>query len=168
MGSRVPPTVLRKKGRKAERRLHMIRDVKQTDKEIFLKMMKEFYSSPAVDHEVNPQNFETTFEAAMNKSPFMRALILEVEGEAAGFGLLSFTYSNEAGGMVVLIEELYINEAHRSQGLGKKYFEFVEKEYPSAKRFRLEVMQDNRKAIDLYKRIGYDILEYTQMIRDFE
>lgn len=144
----------------------MIRDLSPGDKKVFLSMVKSFYSSAAVAHDVDSQNFETTFDAAMSKSQFMRALIIEDNGAPVGYALLSFTYSNEVGGMVVLVEELYINEACRSKGFGSKLFEFLEREYPSAKRFRLEVREDNRKAIELYKRLGYDVLDYAQMVKD--
>ncbi len=144
----------------------MIRDLLPQDKEIFMTMAKEFYSSAAVVHNVDPENFQKTFNAAMDKSPFIRVLIIAAAQTPAGYALLSFTYSNEAGGIVVLIEELYINEAHRSKGLASEFFAFLEQEYPLAKRFRLEVRKDNKKAIALYRKLGYQSLDYVQMIKD--
>ncbi len=144
----------------------MFRDLQEGDKDVFLSMVKTFYSSEAVSSPVEPKNFETTFKAAMDKSPFMRALMIEHEGKPVGYGLLSFTYSNEAGGMVVLAEELYIAEAYRGKGYGQAFFAFTEKEYPAARRFRLEVMKGNKKAIHLYEKLGYKPLEYRQMIKD--
>ena len=79
----------------------MIRDLRSDDRNAFLSMVKDFYSSDAVAHSVDPQNFEATFAAAMEKSPFLRALMMEEKGKPAGYALLSFTYSNEAGGLVV-------------------------------------------------------------------
>ena len=145
----------------------MIRDLLVDDKEIFLSMVNSFFSSTAVAHKVDPQNFEITFNAAFDKSPFMRVLIIEDNSNPVGYALLSFTYSNEAGGLVVLIEELYISEVCRGKGLGSKVIEFIEQEYPSAKRFRLEVIKENKKAIDLYYRLGYKLLDYVQMVKDF-
>ena len=144
----------------------MIRDLLVDDKKVFLSMVKTFYSSTAVTHNVNPQNFETTLNAVFDKSPFMRALIIEDNSNPVGYALLSFTYSNEAGGLVVLIEELYISEACRGKGLGSKVIEFIEQEYPSVKRFRLEVRKENKKAMDLYYRLGYKLLDYVQMVKD--
>ncbi|MEL7625209.1 MAG: GNAT family N-acetyltransferase [Clostridiales bacterium] len=144
----------------------MIRDLLPKDKELFIAMAKEFYASAAVAHNVDVRNFAITFNAAMANSPFIRALIIEAEQKPAGYALLSFTYSNEAGGMVVLIEELYINKALRGKGLASEFFNFLEQEYPLAKRFRLEVRQDNKKAISLYQKLGYQSLDYVQMIKD--
>lgn len=144
----------------------MIRDLLPEDRDIFLSMLTSFYSSNAVSHNVDPKNFETTFAAIMDKSPFLRALIIEDGGVPAGYALLSFTYSNEAGGMVVLIEEVYVNDACRGKGLGSRVLEFIEREYPSARRFRLEVREDNVKAINLYNRFGYEAFDYIQMVKD--
>jgi len=144
----------------------MFRNLQSRDRDIFLSMARDFYLSSAVAHKVDFKNFEITFAAATDQSPFMRVLIIEDQEKPVGYALLSFTYSNEAGGMVVLIEELYISEACRGNGYGRRFFEFLEKEYPSAKRFRLEVRKDNEGAIRLYKRLGYNILDYQQMVKD--
>ena len=144
----------------------MFRDLQERDKDVFLSMVKSFYSSEAVLSPVEPKNFEATFKAAMEKSPFLRALMIEHEGNPVGYGLLSFTYSNEVGGMVVLAEELYITEACRGKGYGRGFFAFIEREYPDAKRFRLEVMHGNTRAIRLYEKLGYKPMEYRQMVKD--
>lgn len=144
----------------------MIRDLLPDDREVFLSMAEKFYSSTAVAYSVDSQNFRTTFDVAMSKSPFIRLLIIEEEGTPVGYALLSFTYSNEAGGIVVLVEELYIGEAYRNKGFGSRFFEFLELEYPLAKRFRLEVRGDNKKAIELYNRLGYNVFNYVQMVKD--
>lgn len=144
----------------------MIRDSLPEDRNIFLSMVKRFYSSSAVAHNVDSQNFDITFDAAVSKSPFIRLLIIDDDEISVGYALLSFTYSNEVGGMVVLVEELYVSEEYRGMGFGGMVFEFLEQEYPSAKRFRLEVRKDNERAIKLYSRIGYNVLDYVQMVRD--
>ncbi|WP_085833305.1 GNAT family N-acetyltransferase [Clostridium merdae] len=146
----------------------MIRDLQSNDKNVFISMVNEFYSSNAVVHSVDPKNFEITFQqAVIDKSPFLRALIIEDDNEKPlGYALLSFTYSNEAGGLVVLIEELYLNEACRGKGIGRQFFEYLEQEYPSAKRFRLEATKENEDAIRLYQRLDYKVLDYIQLIKD--
>ena len=43
---------------------------------------------------------------------------------------------------------------------------FAEKEFPDVRRFRLEVTRCNERAISLYRRLGYEELDYIQMIKD--
>ena len=43
---------------------------------------------------------------------------------------------------------------------------WLEREYPAARRFRLEVTQINQGAIRLYEKSGYQYLRYDQMVLD--
>lgn len=144
----------------------LIRDFISSDKETFISFAGDFYSGGAVLHTVPQSNFEKTFNLCIEKSPLIRGVMLEVDGKPAGYGLLSFMYSNEAGGMTILLEELYILEEHRGNGLGNMFFDWVAKEYPNAARMRLEVNPENERAIKLYKKRGYEVLNYIQMIME--
>jgi len=149
-----------------QKRKVMIRDIVQEDKIVFLKMMEKFYSSKAVAHNVDKAILETIFKVAVSGSPYLRALIIEDKEEPVGFALLSFSFATEVGGLVVLLEDLYISEELRGKGLGHKFMQFIEQEYPLAKRFRLEVAKENTRAIDLYCKLGFEVLEYVQMVKN--
>jgi len=144
----------------------MIRDIMQEDKEIFMAMAKDFYSSKAVAHNIDVKIIETTFSTAINHPHLLRAFIIEDDDIPVGFALTSFYYATEVGGIVVLLEDLYLDETCRGKGYGSKFIEFMEKEYPEAKRFRLEVAEENTRAIGLYKKLGYEVLEYVQMVKN--
>ena len=146
----------------------MFRLVAQSDQSNLKTMMQEFYASPAVHAPVPPSNFDKTFKQLMQQSPYAEAYIFEQNDAPAGYALLAKTWSNEAGGLVIWIEELYIREAFRGLGLGGKFLEYMKETYKDkAARLRLEVEDSNTGAIRLYSRIGYDNLPYTQMIIDF-
>lgn len=147
----------------------MIRELKQEDRELYLKMAHDFYHSPAVLHPVPDSYLERTFEECMNGGTYAKAFILEYEGEPAGYGLVSKTFSQEAGGYVYWLEELYILAQYRSKGLGSEFFAYVEEhKEEGVARFRLEVEEDNTRAAALYERLGYKPLDYKQMIKEFE
>lgn len=145
----------------------MIRPINKNDKEEYINMAKQFYSMPCCDHDVDPKHFEDAFEYCLNDNPYARLFIVEYDGKIAGYGNISFTYSIEAGGKVVWLEELFIKPQFQRLGLGKEFFDYVEKNFP-AKRYRLEVTESNADAIRLYKKLGYNFLEYKQMLIDFE
>jgi ribosomal protein S18 acetylase RimI-like enzyme len=132
-----------------------------------MRMSKEFFSSDAVLYTVPPDNFSGTFEQCLLKNPLLRGLMLEKDGKTAGYALLSFTWSNEAGGLCVLLEEAYVLPPFRGEGIGSAFIRFTEKEYGGrARRFRLEVARSNERAIRLYERMGYKTLGYAQMTKD--
>jgi GNAT superfamily N-acetyltransferase len=142
-----------------------IRPIEQKDKEIFFTLSEEFYNSPAVLSPIKKEYHENTFNELMRSRDYLDCYILEYDGQLAGFGLLNITYCHEAGGKVIWIEELYVRESFRSLGIGRKFFAFVEEKFP-AFRYRLEVEKENDRAVKLYKSLGYDFLEYDQMIKD--
>ena len=51
--------------------------------------------------------------------------------------------------------------------LGREFFSYIEeKNSGKAARLRLEVEEDNTRAISLYKRLGYEMLDYKQMVKN--
>lgn len=144
----------------------MIRPIENSDKDLFIDLAKQFYTSHAVDHSIPLEHFERTFDECLNDSPYCHAVMVECDGKSVGFGLLAITYSNEAGGIVIWLEELYIQPEYRSRGLGKELFNYIYSTYPHAARYRLEATRSNERAISLYKHLGYQELDYIQLILD--
>ena len=137
----------------------MIRKILHDDKTEYIIMAEDFYSSPAVLSPVPKSHFEITFDELMKGSAFTEAFIFECENHIAGYGLIAKTFSQEAGGIVIWIEEIYVKEDYRNKGLGSEFIEYVKDNIP-AKRYRLETEPENLKAQQLYKRHGFSHLEY--------
>ena len=75
----------------------------------------------------------------MEHTPYASAYIIEQDGKTAGYALLARSFSQEAGGMVTWIEELYIRPEFQGHGLGTAFFQFLEAQNDgTVKRYRLE------------------------------
>ena len=85
----------------------MIREMKPEDRATYLQMAHAFYNSEAVLHAVPEAVFVKSFEEMMKEGPYIRGYIIEDQGRPAGYMILSFTFSAEEGGLVVLVEEIY-------------------------------------------------------------
>lgn len=146
---------------------HTIRDFVESDLQDYLRLSREFYNTGAVLHTVPEENFTRTFDACISGSPYTRGLALMLDNELAGYALISLTWSNEVGGICVLLEEAYISPKFQGRGLGSAFLSFAEREYGErARRLRLEVTHSNERAISLYERMGYQRFDYLQMIKD--
>lgn len=136
------------------------------DASILEEMMISFYTGPAVLHKIDKKNIQNTIAILSQGSPFTDAFIIKFHEEVAGYVLLSFTYSNEAGGQVVWIEEIYINEKFRGKKLSKALLNHVLNEYHFSARFRMDVVKDNNASMALFTSFGFEKLDYIQYIKD--
>ncbi|MGF7003834.1 GNAT superfamily N-acetyltransferase [Lachnospiraceae bacterium PF1-21] len=145
----------------------MIRSVELKDKDVYLDLVRAFYQSEAVLHSIPDEYIENTWNELMSSSDYVKAYILESDNQVAGYALLSFTFSQEVGGKVAWLEELFMLPEFRGQGLGKEFFAFMEANVESkVSRIRLEVEPDNNRAKRLYESLGYEDLPYVQMVKE--
>jgi ribosomal protein S18 acetylase RimI-like enzyme len=108
---------------------------------------------------VGSDHFEGTL-AAFRDAPWRgAALVLELGGEVRGYALLVSFWSNELGGEVCDIDELYVAPEARGLGHGSKLLDALAAGstlWPGrAVALALEVTPDNRRARALYERLGF-------------
>ncbi len=144
-----------------------IRKIEERDSEVFLRMAKEFYSGPGVLHEVDPEVLKRTLDEMLSGSPFLEGFIFEKEGKVVGYAELSYSFAPEVGGKSIFIEEIFVDEDHRGQGIGHMFLDYcVSLVSEETRRIRLEATRSNEKAIALYRRYGFEELDYMQMVVD--
>ena len=144
----------------------MMRLFTAADLEDYMGMSRDFYASEATDHPVPEEHFQQTFSEALKGSPIARGwIILDNQKQAVGYFLASLTWSNEYGGKVAWLEELYLKPEARQQGLGRRVLEATMLELKSqeqVKAFRLEVTKANESVIKLYRQLGFEVVSYSQ------
>lgn len=131
-----------------------------------LDMMSEFYTSDAVAHPIPFKTIKKLLDDIISQNYLVKGLEVYYEGNLVGFGITTSYYTSEVAGITVQLEDLYIQKEYRSKGIAKKYFNYIMNNNPEAVRFRLEVSPSNTRAIELYNKMGFDKLEYNQMIFD--
>ena len=131
-------------------------------------MTKQFYSSEAVCHAIPEQNIIAAFDEMMRSDVYMEGDILEWEGEIAGYANVAKTFSCEGGGLTVWIDEIFLLPQYRSKGLGSELFAYLENRFgEKLARMRLEITDSNIDAKRLYSRLGFEELDYRQMVKEF-
>lgn len=140
----------------------MIRKMVREDKEMIIDMMRVFYASPAVLSNGSEEIFETDVENCVNDSPYLEGFVFEENGEVQGYGMIAKSFSTEFGKPCIWVEDLYLEPEYRGLGIGTKFFEYLEQTYTDCI-FRLEVEEENERAIRVYKKNGFDILPYMEM-----
>jgi GNAT superfamily N-acetyltransferase len=89
-----------------------------------------------------------------------RAIVAEVEGGVVGYAFLISVWSNELGGEVCLVDELFVEDAYRGRGIAQALFAELARDavrlrgvHPAA--LALEVSPKNARARALYERLGF-------------
>jgi ribosomal protein S18 acetylase RimI-like enzyme len=88
-----------------------------------------------------------------------RAVVLELAGKPSGYAFLIGYWSNEIGGELCCLDEIYVAPEARSQGHGTALIEALAREegpWPrGAVAITLEVTPQNLRALRFYERIGF-------------
>ena len=143
-----------------------IRKLKESEKTIVLSMMKVFYASDALLIHPEDAVLEKMLTDALADGPLLTGYGFEVEGVLAGYGMVTRSYSTERGGICVWIEDIYIKPEYRGQGIGAAFLQFVEAQNPGAVRLRLEAEPENEMAMHVYQKAGFQVLDYTQLVKE--
>ncbi|MBZ5619141.1 MAG: GNAT family N-acetyltransferase [Acidobacteriia bacterium] len=85
--------------------------------------------------------------------------LIQVDGTTVGYLVLTIGYSLEFHGRYALLDELFVEEQWRSQGIGAQALGFAEEQCRSRglKALRLEVGRENLRALELYRRSGFEL-----------
>ncbi|MBD2579162.1 GNAT family N-acetyltransferase [Oscillatoria sp. FACHB-1406] len=98
-----------------------------------------------------------------------RIWLIEWGGIAVGYVVLTFSYSLEYGGRNAFIDELYLEENYRGQGIGTEAVRFIEEmcQELGVKALHLEVEPGNIRGQSLYRKRGFKMHERHLMTRRF-
>ena len=142
-----------------------IRPMEASDKDAVTDMMRSFYTSEAVYTNGSEEIFSNDVDVCVSDCPFASGYVFTREdGSICGYSMLAHSYSTEYGKPAIWIEDLFIEEDARGEGLGSRLFDLVREKYPDHVH-RLEVEDTNLHAIRLYKKSGFTTLPYAEMVR---
>lgn len=146
----------------------LLRRIQERDRAEVLSMMTEFYNTPALLSPAPQSVLHKDIDDCISDLPYVDGYVAESDGSIVGYTMVSKGYSTERGGVSVMIEDLYIKQEYRGNGLGGKVLSELEDIYKTAARLRLEVSQSNDGAARLYAKVGYSLLPYKQMVKELK
>jgi ribosomal protein S18 acetylase RimI-like enzyme len=96
-----------------------------------------------------------------------RAWIILKDGEAVGYAVLSFHFDHELGGRTGIMTDLYLEPAHRKQGLGTEAMHFIEAQAAGfgLRALELQVERSNFAAQALYRKMGFVTFDRMPMAK---
>lgn len=128
----------------------------------------EGYVFVEVDETIESEKQENTFEKIENdklketNEQEKSNIFKKTNASIIGYAMIAKSFSTEFGKPCMWIEDLYLKPNYRGMGIGTQFFSFVEKKYPNAI-LRLEVEEENKRAIHVYEKNGFEVLPYMEM-----
>ena len=107
---------------------------------------------------VSEQNIHATLAALRSDPARGQAVVLDIDGKVSGYALLIPFWSNELGGEICEVDELFIAPEHRNQGHATAMFAAITQGalwQRTIVGFALGVTRDNVAARRLYERLGF-------------
>ena len=134
------------------------RPYETSDKTALGSMILNLYADDPSVHVMSLEKANLTIETLSRHPSKGQIIVFEQGGEVVGYAILIFYWSNERGGDVVMIDELFVRTEYRSQGVGGHFFDFLFQHYQDkATAFQLEVTPNNDRAYRFYNGLGFEL-----------
>ena len=133
----------------------VFRKIEEKDRKEIFDMMSVFYRSEAVSTSGSPEIFNNDISACLDDNINLYGYVFSENGEIAGYGMVTKSFSTEAGKECFWVEDIYIKP-------GGQFLDFLRDKYKGYA-LKLEVETENERAIAVYKKHGFSELPYFVM-----
>jgi ribosomal protein S18 acetylase RimI-like enzyme len=131
-----------------------------------LAMMRALYLEDPPSFSVDPDRFGLTIERFLDDPARGSVIVFTDAGKTRGYALLVPYWSNEYGGTIVYVDELFVVPEARNRGIARQFFDFLGQTRPfDAVAIALEVSPANLRAQRLYESIGLSPRRNITLIR---
>ncbi len=130
-----------------------------SDDNAIVEMSRHLYDEDPAAMPVPEEHMRKTLSTLRIEPVRGAAMVLQLKNVIAGFAFLISFWSNELGGEVIVIDELYVRPRYRNQGYGRELL--TQLASPSTLWSRpvvaleLEVTPQNTRAAALYSKLGF-------------
>jgi ribosomal protein S18 acetylase RimI-like enzyme len=150
-----------------------VKEFEATDKADFTELCQQFYDSMATLREYDQAVTDATFLRVLDHHENLWGYLF-IDKESArpvGYALVTSYWSNEEGGNVIVLDEIYINPADRAKGYAQIFMDWLERHFSDCVTITLEVLANNKRAAAFYEKVGFvsdGYVSYTKKIKKRE
>ena len=127
-----------------------------SDTTILTKLMMSLSSEDFSGWLATPESIQKTLDHLWQHPDKGSILMIKKGDLIAGYAILINFWSNEYNGNVLIIDELYVLPEFRSQGISTAFINYLtETRFNDSVMLLLEVSDTNKRAMDLYYKMGF-------------
>lgn len=120
-----------------------------------LGLMQPFYAEEGLTYDA--ARAQRSLQLLLGDAQHGFILLARHDDSLAAYAAVTACFSLEFGGPFALLDEIYVTPAHRGQGLGPALIQavFDECRAQGLAAIRLEVGHENKRAFDVYRKLGF-------------
>ena len=132
-----------------------IREATPADLPLIASLVRELAEYEKLAHQAVATEADFA-ESLFGPSPKAHALIVEHEGQPAGFAIYFYNYSTFLGRPGIYVEDVFVRPEFRRNGFGRALFKYLAQKAVAEKCGRMEwwVLDWNEPAINFYRGLG--------------
>src|SRR5574342_1135273 len=134
-----------------------IRGYEDKDYMEFCGMVNSLYSEDTEGQPMNISKVAATMNEYKKNPEKIKIVILEINNAILGYSILVCLWSNEYGGNILIVDELYIKEKFRNEGIGSYFIKWLE-EREEFVAIQLETTPSNKRVFNYYIRLGFKVV----------
>ena len=128
-------------------------------------MMYELsHEDPSVE-KITDKKISLTFSKLSNNPNIGRIVVFERAKTIIGYAILIPYWSNEYGGNILHIDELYVKPEHRGRGIATSFLKQILSSKQGIVALQLEVTPTNTRAKNYYRKLGFRKSKNLHLIR---
>lgn len=134
------------------------RSFEDSDQEMLTELILNLYKEDSSVKLMTTEKIRKTFNAFRSHPEKGIIVVIESDGVIAGYSILINFWSNEFGGNILFIDELYIKKEFRGQSIATDFIKYISQNKSEGTiALQLQVTPGNVNARKLYERLGFGL-----------
>jgi len=129
------------------------------------EMVFGLYGEDSMGMPMTENRIEMTARESICHPEKVQIIIFRNGETAVGYGILTFSWSNEYGGNVLDIDELYVIKEFRNRKVASGFIRYVLESHNDAALFTLRTTPSNKNSLKLFMKLGFKVSINTHLIQ---
>ena len=143
------------------------RPLKQSDYSELRKMIHALHREDPADKMIDDRKISRTIREMRKKRAVGKIIIFEGDCGIIGYSILVYFWSNEYGGRILNVDELYVKPEARRLGVATRFFDHLSWAFKNKiVAVKLEVTPSNTKALTYYRKLGFKKTRNQHLIQE--
>jgi len=140
----------------------------QADTEKIAQLVQALYAEDVGSKPMTLDKIYLTFKTFINQPDLGKILVIKHETEIIGYTILVNFWSNEFGGIILNIDEIYLQPKWRSRGIATQLITYLaQTKFHNCVALELVVNPENVLAKKLYHKLGFKKYGNDTLLMDF-